>query len=171
MMSRLGFDNRMGRVPATYGFDVGRGGNGYLVNVIPKTDFSFDGRAATPPAADQDVPIAVGIDSSAWVSGVILVRVHSKNLWSTTASLSILVQNIMIVPEEPDVVFASTTNLVSTAISITNGTVATAPALFVSSLATMGAQLRVLVRFSQGLTPAGAAQTIAIGVDLVGRPA
>ena len=168
MLSRLGFDNRMGRVPATYGFDVGRGGNGYLVNVIPKTDFSFDGRA--PGGTDQDVPIAVGIDSSAWVSGVILVRVHSKNLWSGTASLSVLVQNIMIVPEEPDVVFVSTTNLVSSAISITNLTVPAAPALFVSALATMGPQLRVLVRFAQGAT-AGTAQTIAIGVDLVGRPA
>ncbi len=170
MLSRLGFDNRMGRVPATYGFDVGRGGNGYLVPVIPKTDFSFDGRAATPPNADQDVPIAVGIDSSAWVSGVILVRVHSRGSWpSNTASLSVVVQNMMLVPEEPDVVFFSTTNLVSTPITITNST--TAPALFVSSLATMGPQLRVLVRFSQGTTGVTAAQNIAIGVDLVGRPA
>jgi hypothetical protein len=165
MVSRLGFDNRMGRVPATYGFDVGRGGNGYLVPVIPKTDFSFDGRINT----DQDVPIAVGIDSSAWVSGVILVRVHSRGgTWPTGASLNVLVQNIMLVPEEPDLVFINTTSLLTTAIAITNST--NAGALFVSSLTTMGPQLRVLLRFSQGPN-AGAAQTISIGVDLVGRPA
>jgi hypothetical protein len=162
MMSRLGFDNRMGRVPATYGFDVGRGGNGYWVNVIPKTDFSFDGRSTSI----QLVPLAVGIDSSAWVSGALLVRVHAKSSWTGTIVASVVVENIMLVPEEPDVVFAATTALASADLVAAGvGSLTVAP----FTAGNVGAMLRV--RISYQTTVAASLNTIAIGVDLVGRPA
>lgn len=42
-MNRFGFDNVYGRVPAVRsGFAAG--GNGYVINVLPKTDYIFDGR-------------------------------------------------------------------------------------------------------------------------------
>jgi len=162
MMSRLGFDNRMGRVPATYGFDVGRGGNGYWVNVIPKTDFSVDGRSTSI----QLVPLAVGIDSSAWVSGALLVRVHAKSSWTGTIVASVVVENIMLVPEEPDVVFAATTALASADLVAAGvGSLTVAP----FTAGNVGAMLRV--RISYQTTVAASLNTIAIGVDLVGRPA
>ncbi len=77
MLNRLGWDNRAGRAVATYGALAG--GNGYLVPIIAKTDFSFDGRAG---GTTQDIPLAVGIDSSAWVSGALIVRIHTRNTWT-----------------------------------------------------------------------------------------
>ena len=165
MTSRLGFDNLRGRVPATYGMARG---NGFVVPILPKTDFSFDGRVSV----DQDVPVAVGVDTSGFVSGVLAVRLHSRGaLWTSTAKLSVLVQNIMLTEEEPDVVFISATNLVTTPIDILLST--PVPTLFISPLSTMGPLVRVLVRFNQGATALTGVQTapIAIGIDLVGRPA
>ena len=163
-MSRLGFDNRMGRVPATYGFDVGRGGNGYLVNVIPKTDFGFDGRVGGP----QSIPLAVGIDSSAWVSGVLLVRVHAKSTWAAAPLATVLVENIMIVPEEPDVVFSGATALASADLALaTVGSLTVVPL----TAGSIGAMLRVRINYQSTATGQTVPNTIAIGVDLVGRPA
>lgn len=165
MTSRLGFDNLRGRVPATYG---GRGaGNGYVIPIIPKTDFSFDGRVSV----DQDIPVAVGVDTSAFVTGVLAVRLHSRGAaWTGTAKLSVMVQNIMLTPEEPDVVFLAPADLVP-ALSNTITSSTAIGTLFISSLLAMGPMVRVVVRFNQGATAAGGPQTIAIGVDLVGRPA
>ncbi len=165
MLNRLGFDNRFGRVAATY--DMSPRGNGYLVPILPKTDFSFDGRNVAN--ATQDVPVAVGIDSSSWVSGALIVRLHAKNTWSATASLRVFVDNIMLAPEEPDVVFA-TSPVVELAFASFVNTDA-APLLKVATLTGMGPMLRVMVRWTQGLTAGAGQQTGAIGIDLVGRPA
>ena len=85
MMTRM-TDARYARVAATYG-QPSRD-NGYFVPILPKTDFTFDGRVNTPAAA-QEFPVAVGIDSSAWVSAVLLVRVHAKAAWSGTSTLTV----------------------------------------------------------------------------------
>lgn len=178
MLTRLGADNIYGRVPATYGGAAPRG-NGYLVPVIPKTDFSFDGRTNTiAPFPIQDVPVGTGFDSSSWVSGVLSVRLHAKNTWSSSATLNIYVDNIMLVPEEPDVVFAAsysnttTGALVGTPVATASFTNAdTAPALKIITLAGIGPMLRVRVNWVQGTTAAAAQQTVSLGIDLVGRPA
>ncbi|MBK8937610.1 MAG: hypothetical protein IPM79_08180 [Polyangiaceae bacterium] len=164
MIARAGFDNVMGRVPATFGGWL-RGAGGYLVPILAKTDFSYDGRVNT----NQDAPVAVGVDSSAWVSAVLVVRLHAKNSWATSAQVQVLVDNVMIVPEEPDVVFASASPIAT--VSFVQGS-DNAPALKLAVLsAPIGPMLRVTVRWVQGTTAATATQTVSLGIDLVGRPA
>jgi len=164
-MSRLGFDNLYGRVPATFG---GRArGNGYIVPVIAKTEYAFAGVSGTP----QEIPVATGIDTSAYVSGVLAVRVHAKTAWPTGSTLDVWVQNVMLTPEEPDVLFLSSTNLIAaTPIAIPAAAVTTPPLYYVSPIVGMGPMVRVLLRFNQGST-AVPPQTIQLGIDLVGRPA
>jgi hypothetical protein len=134
-----------------------------LVPIIAKTDFSFDGRTST----NQDAVLATGIDSRGWKSGVVVVRLHAKNSWSGSAILSVNVDNVSLDPVDPSVVFVGS-RVASP--SISSG--ATAPLLTVASLnlATIGEQLQVSLRWSQGATPAGAAQTLSISIDLLGRP-
>lgn len=165
-MSRLGWENRVGRTVATFGgYEAAGRGNGYVVPVIPKSDFSFDSHAA---GASQDIPLAVGIDSSAWVSGVLLVRVHAKATWSGTTNLAVLVENIQIVPEEPDVIFAVSGAPVAT-VNIVSGTLA--QSLNVAAFgAPIGNMLRVRISYTCTVAQASA-NTVSLGVDLVGRPA
>lgn len=164
-MSRAGWDNQRGRVPAT--FDSTGRGAGYVIPIIPRTDFNFDGRAST----SQYIPVAVGIDASAWVSGVLMVRMHAKNSWGAGTKVQVVVDNILIVPEEPDVIFAPSATLASP-VAMAEFVEATdfAPALKVTALnAPIGSMLRVHVRWVQ--STAGTAQTVSLGIDLVGRPA
>lgn len=178
-MSRLGFDNRVGRVPATYGGYTGAGrGDGYLVPVIPKTDFAFDGRTPTPTSNTVvDIPIATGIDTSSWVSGVLAVRLHAKNTWVSTGTLNVFVDNIVLVPEEPDVVFAASytksdgTAFGTPAGTVTFGNADAAPLLRLTSLSTLGPMVRVRVNWVNGSATSAGLSTFSIGIDLVGRPA
>ena len=74
----------------------------------------------------------------------------------------------MLVPEEPDVVFAVTSPVVasSTALGST-----TPPGLLVVAFASpIGPMLRVRLNYAVSVAQS-AANTISIGVDLVGRPA
>jgi hypothetical protein len=145
---------------------MGRGG-GCLFPILSKTDVSFDGRNS---GTNQIVPVAVGIDSSSWVSGVLAVRLHAKNTWATSpARLHVKVQNIMLVPEEPDVVYLASGDVSS--VAFVQGT-DSAPLLKVAAFAApIGPMLRVILEWEQGATAASAAQTASISVDLVGRPA
>lgn len=165
-MSRLGWDNQRGRVPAT--FDASGRGGGYVVPIIPRTDYSFDGRTGQ----QQYVPVAVGVDASSWVSGVLLARMHAKGgTWGAGSKVQVIVDNIMIVPEEPDVIFATSPTLASpvATLEFTEGEVA--PLLKVSAFsAPIGSMLRVHVRWVQATAAVGP-QTVSLGIDLVGRPA
>jgi hypothetical protein len=161
-MDRLGWESRVGRVAATGQF-VGRG-NGYVVPVIAKTDFSLDARAG---GGVQDIPLATGIDSSSWVSAVLAVRVHAHNTWTGTVSLNVFVDNIALVAEEPDVVFVGSQPAV---INYTQS-IAAAPFLSLASLTTpIGSLLRVRLSYSASAAQSGA-NTISLGIDLIGRPA
>jgi len=168
MITRMNvWEHQVGRAAATFG-SVGRS-NGYLVPIMSKTDLSFDGRAIASPNGLQDIPIAVGIDSSSWVSAVLLVKLHQKGTWATNGILRVLAQNIMLVPEEPDVVYLSTA---AAAAEVTFVFGDAAPALKLTPFTgVIGPMLRVLLRWEQGTVAAGAAQTASISVDLVGRPA
>ncbi len=161
-MDRLSWENRVGRVAATFG-SAGRG-NGYVTQVSAKSEFVFDPRTTTP----QDIPLAVGIDSSAWVSGVLVVRIMAKNSWSgTTPALVVRVDNIMLAPEEPDVIYAASAAVAS--VTIDGGTAA--PSLLIANLAApIGPMLRVRMNYSVAAVQSGQ-NTISLGIDLVGRPA
>lgn len=160
-MNRLSWDNRVGRAVATYGADLGARGNGYLVPIIPKTDFLFDGKTGQ----SQTIPLAVGIDASAWVSGALIVRVHARATSWSSATLAVNVENILLVPEEPDVVFAASAAVASA----TNIQSLSAGGLSVVAFsAPIGPMLRVRIVQANS---ANENNSISIGVDLVGRPA
>lgn len=163
-INRLSWDNRVGRGIATYGGLDGRASNGYVVPILSRTDFSLDTRN-TSSAIGNVVPLAVGVDSSTWVSGALLVRIHARSTW-TGMTATIAVENIMLVPEEPDVVFASSTPVATTT---DLGAVSIVPSLLVVAFTPpIGPLLRVRLT-TIGTTTA--TNTISLGVDLVGRPA
>lgn len=136
---------------------------GELIEVIERTDYSFDGRTTS----NQDIVLATGIDSRRWKSGAAIIRLHAKSGWSASAILSINIDNISLTPEDPSVVFTG-----SRVASPQILAAAAAPLLVVSglTLAAIGPQLQVSLRWSQGATAAGAAQTLSLSIDLVGRP-
>lgn len=159
------WEQQVGRTQATYP-GIGRG-NGYHIPILGKTDVSFDGRNAA--SVYQDIPIAVGIDSSEFVSAVLIGKLHTKNTWSGTAFLRIIAQNIMISPDEPDVVFVAG-GTAPAEVNFVNGDAA--PALKLTQFTgVIGPMLRILLRWEQGTAVWSAAQTASISVDLVGRPA
>jgi hypothetical protein len=171
-MERFGWDQRGGRAAATMQRVVGAngyggaqgGGDGFFVPVLSKTDFSFDGRAS---GTQQAVKLAVGIDTVPWVSGVLVVRLHTKNTWSATATMSVQVANVSLVPEDPSVLFASTSALATA--SFTNAS--TAPSLNVQTIPSgFAAMVQVALTWDQGAT-AGTSQQFSISLDLIGRPA
>jgi len=63
-------------------------------------DFAFDGRLDT----SQVIPLAVGIDTSEFVSCVAVCILHSKNTW-TRASLNVRMGAVALDAVAPDVVF------------------------------------------------------------------
>ncbi len=170
MITRMNvWEQQVGRAAATFP-GIGRS-NGYLHSILSKTNVSFDGRNPGVGITTQDIPVAQGIDSSSWVSGLVAVRLHERNTWANGASLKIVVQNIMLVPEEPDVVYVATAADVAT-VSFTNVGTDNPPILRLTQFAApIGPMLRVLIRWEQGTTVQAGAQTAAISVDLVGRPA
>ncbi|MBL9021982.1 MAG: hypothetical protein JNL21_07260 [Myxococcales bacterium] len=166
MITRMNvWEQQVGRTAATFPA-IGRS-NGYLQTILSKTDTSWDGRLG----AFQEIPVATGVDSSAWVSGVLLAKLHAKNAWANTSTkLIVQVKNIMLVPEEPDVVYVSSATPVAS-VEFVQGT-DNAPALKLAQFTgPIGPMLQVILRWEQGSTAAGAAQTASVSVDLVGRPA
>jgi hypothetical protein len=149
----------MGRVRSTFG-DAGAG---YTLPVIAKTDFTL----ASGSSLTQNIVVAQGIDSSAWVSGALIVRVHTQPTIAASSSLFVDVENISIVEEEPQLVFVGS-NVASSSPAITNATAA--GTLILAAFAQpIGPMVRVKLRFVQSATAAvGLAQ---LSIDLIGRPA
>lgn len=166
MITRMNvWEQQVGRAAATFE-SIGRS-NGYLQSIINKTDTSWDGRLG----AFQEIPVATGIDSSAWVSGALVTKLHAKNTWANTSTkLIVQVKNIMLVPEEPDIVYVSSASPVASAefVHCTDN----APALkVVAFTGVIGPMLQVILRWEQGSSAGAGAQTASISIDLVGRPA
>jgi hypothetical protein len=156
MMNRLGWTQNVGRTQATFGT---RGDGSLYVPIIQKTQ--FDG---TPVASTTvTIPLAQGVDASDWVSAVLSVRLHSKSAFPSGASVKITAQNIYLDPNEPDVVYAGTTDAATVTIQSEN-----APFLFTQVVsAPIGPMMRVLMTMTGGGT-AGLI-SYAISVDLIGR--
>lgn len=167
-LSRLGFDQRAGRVAATFGAaqsngaGARRGSNAAYVEVIPKTDFQLAG--ATGAGVFELLPLAVGIDSTDWVSAILEVRVHTKSSWTGTQTLAVVVDNIALVPEEPQTLFVATASPAS--LDITS---LAAGGFNVAQLTTpIGSLLRVALKLTTTAAPSSI-NAIALSVNLVGR--
>lgn len=161
-MDRYGWEQRQGRTMAT--FAALPRGDGYTIPIVSKSEYTFIGRASSV----QEVVLAAGVPSSHCVSGVLQTRVHSKSGLTATANANVVVHNVSLVPEEPDVLYLGPQVGISTSITSSSAS----PTLDVVALsAPIGAMLRVILRWTQGATDTASNQTVAISVDLVLRPA
>lgn len=136
---------------------------GYVVPVIPKTDMNINANAGG--ANSVVVTLAQGIDSTAWVSGVLVVRYHTRGTFTAT-NATVTVDNCSIVDDDPSVIFATGTPI-STSTAFTSAS--PVPFLSVTALsAPIGPQLRVLLNVNQGTV---GNNIFSLSVDLIGRPA
>jgi hypothetical protein len=143
-----------------------RGGGSPLgtLEIIPRTDFSFNVAASTV----TDVPLAIRVDTTSVVSGVLLVRLHAKSFTGATAQAFVRVQNVSYSDDEPNVLFIDTGAANVAQATIANGD--TAPKLYtIAFTAPIGNMVRVLLEHSQG-TAAGVC-TMSLSCELVLRDA
>jgi hypothetical protein len=135
-----------------------------IVRLIPKSRFSVSGAAST----STDIQVGPrAIASQDWVSGVLIVRLHTKTFSSTTATVSVNVFNVSIAPEDPNTLF-STGGAGIGQITIANAD--TAPKLYEVALsAPIGPMLAVIATLNQGA--ATGACVWEMSVDLLGRDA
>jgi len=138
---------------------------GRHVRVIGETDYVFDGRIS---GVDQVIPISGAIPSRDWVSGMLLVRLHTTANMSTSATLTVEGQSVLPSPDEPQTLFKSSTAVGS--VSFTSSD--TAGTFKQATLSGIGAFVRVVLKWAQGGTAGGAnGQSVSISVELVGRSA
>ena len=140
-----------------------------VVPVVKRGNFAFDGRAS---GTDQTIVLATGIDASWWRTASVLVVGHTKNAWltggggPTTGALRVVVDNVAITEDAPDLELVGNRLASTTAIVATS----TLPLFQVTTLSgAIAGQLRVSLVFNQGATGAASAQTIALSVYLLGR--
>ena len=142
-------------------YDLNEPQNGSFVRVIPKTSFSFDGRASTT----QEIPLTAPFWTRDWSSGVVSVRLHDKANFTGTASAQVVVQNAVLVPDEPQTIYAAD---LGTGITIASGDAA--PKLYTAAISSpIGPMLRLVLRWIQGTAASTTLQTMAISVDVLGR--
>ena len=139
---------------------------GQLIEVIPKTEYRFDGRTGTT----QEIILRERIPTVAFASGVLLVRVHSTANMSGTAAAKIEVLRQSESRFDPGTFFIQARGGGVEIASVTIDSSTSTPILLSDDFSVpIAAMVRVMLEWSQGGTPAGADQIIVIGVDLVGR--
>jgi len=141
---------------------------GRVINIIPRTSFSFN-----TPASVQSTQ-ALGPRSIAtpdWVSGTLLVRVHSASIPVSTTTVVISARNVSVTPDDPNVLFLDSGSPLVASITLpTNPTPVgnTAGSLRTAALAApIGSMLAIYLTMTQGSTAGITA--FEISVDLVGR--
>jgi len=136
------------------------------MEVIPKTEYSLDGRASST----QVIVLRERIPMVDVVSAVLELRFHGHSGFTNTANAKVKVYPQSESREDLGTFFVGATSLVDVpATGIVQGTVA--PALFTGTLGTpIPSMVRVVLEFAQGTTATGA-QKLTISADLVGRPA
>ncbi len=136
---------------------------GMCAAILPRTDYNLTGTASS----EQEIVLAKYVDTLSIVSGVLIVRLYSKGTFTSGVTVEVVTQNVSYAEDEPQTVFAETTN--ETTVSFTSAT--TAPTLLTAALATpIARHIRVLLRITEPATSPGPA-AFAIGVDVLGRDA
>lgn len=70
------------------------------VDLAMSLELAFDGGEL-----EQFVPLAVGVDGSAWTSAVLVFMVHRTNGWTADASIGLRVESIALDPSDPSEIF------------------------------------------------------------------
>jgi len=106
------------------------------------------------------------VESTGWVTGVLLVRLYGPTITIPAGGLVIGVQNVMVSPEdEVNLVEAKSGGNPSYIASLTIPTGAVAALYLASFTPPIGKFVRVLIAPTVGTT------TINLGIDLIGRSA
>jgi hypothetical protein len=134
---------------------------GQLIEIIPKTLFSFDGRIGTT----QIIVLKDFVNTVGFSSGALVVRVHAVSGIVTGASAKVVAYNQSRDRDDPGVFFAGSQIAATDQITSTS-----AGKLEVAQLTPpISSAVRVTVEWSQGGTAASGPQLVTIAVDLVGR--
>ncbi|MFO0616874.1 MAG: hypothetical protein U0414_30040 [Polyangiaceae bacterium] len=159
MMMRTSYENSVGRIQSM----ISAGGrSGWVVPIIDKNEFVF-GSAGT-----VDINLAQSVDSSQWVTAVLVTRIFITPTF--TGTLNVYTCNSFLAEDDPATLFGPavpTTTYVHKSANITNATAAaTLDVVAATGPAPIGPQLRVFLE----CTTTGAGK-VTLGVTLVGRPA
>ena len=134
---------------------------GKLVPVIPKTSLTFDGRSAST----QRVPLKTRIDARAYVSAVLVVRVHAVVSFVANAAAYVRLYNESVECVDEGTFFVEASPIATVTITATTPT----PLLLVAgSTGALADSVRVVLEWSQQ-TQSRVAQSLTLGVDVVGR--
>ncbi|MFO0616878.1 MAG: hypothetical protein U0414_30060 [Polyangiaceae bacterium] len=129
-----------------------------VVRVISRMKYSLQGAAGVT----QSIPLAVGIDTSRWRSGSLVVRLYSQTSWPAGSIVSVATDNVLVDEDSPNLTFVGEPRTSQTI------SAATPPALYVKALAQpIGPQLRVVL--DSHLAVAVGLQEFELAVDLIGR--
>jgi hypothetical protein len=124
--------------------------------VARRLDFAFDGRLATT----QIVPLAVGIDTSEFVSCVATSILHTKNAWALKAGFEVSMQAVELDPIEPDVAILGPSIPLATFGEV---------GVQVTDVSVLPPRIRVVLTFITNETEATAEQTASLSVSLTFR--
>ncbi len=134
-----------------------------LIQVVPKTTYKFDGRAGST----QQIVLEGRVSTLGFASGALIVRVHATSNFSRTAQAHAKVYNQSVDGNDPATFFVGTTPI---ATSDDIDATTSAGTLSVTALGSpISSSVRVVLEWSQGSDAATGAQTLTLGVDLVGR--
>jgi hypothetical protein len=136
-----------------------------LIPLIKRATYSFDGRTSST----QTLVLADGVDATRMRVGGLVMLVHNRTGWGTTADLLVLVNNVSFSPDEPDAAYVDGSRNVGNS-TLIQQTLPAVPFYEVVSLTPpLGPQLRISLRFRQGLVQAAAAQSITLSLYLTSR--
>lgn len=137
---------------------------GILVNVIPKTDFTFTGTGTSA----IETTVARALNVVPYREGVLVARVHSKSTTGgSTQTLSVLVRQVAPSTDDPATDFAATTAIATASFAIGGGTAGAQAPVFSTFSAPFSPFVRVLLQATQSTT--GSVFTCSVSVDLVVR--
>ena len=135
-----------------------------LISLIKRTTYSFDGRTSST----QTLVLADGVDATCMRVGGLVMLVHNRTGWGTTADLLILVNNVSFSPDDPDVAYVDSSRSVGNS-TLIRQTLPVVPFYEVVGLTPpLGPQLRISLRFRQGLIQA-TSQSITLSLYLTSR--
>jgi hypothetical protein len=134
-----------------------------VVPVVPKTSISWQGRAST----SQYVDLAVGVDVSRFRAVQIILRLHAKNTWTSTASAKVQLEGIGLDRLAPGRVFTTSAQLI-TGPSVSNATTPPWLGMFQQGILNYSFA-RVRLVLAQGTSGATSDQTFTFSVDLLGK--
>ncbi len=135
-----------------------------LFPLIKRATYSFDGRTSST----QTLVLADGVDATRMRVGGLVMLVHNRTGWGTTADLLVLVNNVSFSPDDPDVAYVDSSRNVGNS-TLIQQTLPVVPFYEVVGLTPpLGPQLRISLRFRQGLIQA-TSQSITLSIYLTSR--